>query len=87
MVRSLTIEEVFYIGIVKLLENEESMYRADNEYEIQLFKGASIGVRIFLCSLGYNDCDIQCGTEAVKKGKVSLDFMKRVENVTAKGLH
>lgn len=87
MVRSLTMEEMFYIGIVNLLENEELMYRADNEHEIQLFKGAVIGIRMFLCSLGYNDYDIQCGIEAVQKGEVSLDFMKKAENWTAKGLH
>ncbi|EJR52620.1 hypothetical protein IIO_06126 [Bacillus cereus VD115] len=34
MVRSLTMEEMFYIGIVNLLENEELMYRANNEHEI-----------------------------------------------------
>ncbi|MEK5050137.1 hypothetical protein [Bacillus sp. FSL P2-0099] len=50
MVRNLTMREVFNIGIVNLLENEELMYRADNEYEIKIFKGAAIGVRMFLCS-------------------------------------
>lgn len=78
---------MLYIGIDNFLENEELMHKTDNEYKIQLFKGASIGVRMVLCSLGYNDCDIQCGIEVFKKGEVSLDFMKRVENVTAKGLH
>lgn len=42
---------------------------------------------MFLCSLGYNDYDIQYGIEAVQKGEVSLDFMKKVEDWTAKGLH
>ncbi len=87
MVRSLTMEEMFYIGIVNLLENEELMYRADNEHEIQLFKGAAIGIRMFLCSLGYKEDDIQYGIEAVQKGEVSLDFMKKVENLNVKGLH
>lgn len=91
MARSLTMEEVFYIGIVNLLENEELLRQAinenNNEQNKELYKGASIGIRMFLRSLGYNGQDIQRGIEAVKKGEVSLDFMKEVKNGTKQGLH
>ncbi|PEY98010.1 hypothetical protein CN326_23875 [Bacillus sp. AFS018417] len=80
-------EEVFYIGIVNLLENEELLRQANNEQNKELYKGASIGIRMFLRSLGYNGQDIQRGIEAIKKGEVSLDFMKEVKNGTKQSLH